>query len=715
MNIFEPSSLALAVSLGVIALSSVMGFSAAGFRLRQARLPDATAYEDIRERRIAEEKRIADLRAEARAVEQQIKEKDRLVAEVASLLERREAITMELANLDSARAEIEDVKREAADAAGELATALQECRDADEKLAEIEDQIGIGRRQLETLPERIAALEESAKSLQEEKRTLETELPKLRIERDSAIQRIEEARAVHARRASLDLEIENLEDQIAGLSEERETLSGEAAELRAARDEHARLREDVGRIEARRNSLEAEVADLDERRAAFGKLKAEMDEMRSSVSTLREHRAELEESIARLEARRERSAVETGEKTKDTALLLGDIRQFPACLAAPALASRAQKTETETLAAAAKYLKECGLEYDYRTVQAFHTCLKINDHAQITVLAGVSGTGKSMLPRRYAEAMGIHFHQIAVEPRWDSPQDLLGFYNYIEQKYRATDLARLLVHMDPYHSVPVEETTDDRRDHMALVLLDEMNLARVEYYFSEFLSRLEVRPRLADAGDEIRRKNAMIPIDIRGYDKTLALFPGHNVLFAGTMNDDESTQALSDKVLDRGNVIQFAAPKKFNIQVGVRAPSVPNEALSFSTWGGWIRNFDGLGASRETADKLVVKLASIMDDCGRPFGHRLRDAILSYAANYPKGPNGARDIRDPLIDQIELRILPKLRGLEIDGHASPIADLVELVRELGDAQLADRLDATVERQKSANGLFVWRGLTRSPG
>jgi hypothetical protein len=57
-------------------------------------------------------------------------------------------------------------------------------------------------------------------------------------------------------------------------------------------------------------------------------------------------------------------------------------------------------------------------------------------------LAGVSGTGKSLLPRRYAEAMG--FLQIAVEPRWDSPQDLLGFYNYIEKNYRATDLARII-------------------------------------------------------------------------------------------------------------------------------------------------------------------------------------------------------------------------------------------------------------------------------
>ena len=85
----------------------------------------------------------------------------------------------------------------------------------------------------------------------------------------------------------------------------------------------------------------------------------------------------------------------------------------------------------------------------------------------MTVLAGVSGTGKSLLPRRYAEAMGLRFLQISVEPRWDSPQDLLGFYNYIEKRYRATDLARALVHMDPYNTS--ELSNGGHEDEMMLV------------------------------------------------------------------------------------------------------------------------------------------------------------------------------------------------------------------------------------------------------
>ena len=148
--------------------------------------------------------------------------------------------------------------------------------------------------------------------------------------------------------------------------------------------------------------------------------------------------------------------------------------------------------------------------------------------------------------------------------------------------------------MDPHVSVPKGENGKDRKDHMSLVLLDEMNLARVEYYFSEFLSRLEVRPRYEDGLDDSKRRDALIPIDIRGLQETISLFPSHNVLFAGTMNDDESTQALSDKVLDRGNIMQFAAPRDFANQPIGQVVARPHEAQSFASWRTWVKSPDTL-------------------------------------------------------------------------------------------------------------------------
>jgi hypothetical protein len=156
-----------------------------------------------------------------------------------------------------------------------------------------------------------------------------------------------------------------------------------------------------------------------------------------------------------------------------------------------------------------------------------------------------------------------------------------------------------------------------------MVLLDEMNLARVEYYFSEFLSRLEARPAWDERlkTDKARAKDAMIPVDIRGLDDPPMLFPAHNILFVGTMNDDESTQSLSDKVLDRGNVLQFPAPEQF-AQATPQQAETATEAQSFAEWRGWIAP----GRARElpqAVDEVIGKLAGIMKDFGKPFGHRL--------------------------------------------------------------------------------------------
>jgi hypothetical protein len=249
---------------------------------------------------------------------------------------------------------------------------------------------------------------------------------------------------------------------------------------------------------------------------------------------------------------------------------------------------------------------------------------------------------------------------------------------------------------------------------MALVLLDEMNLARVEYYFSEFLSRLEARPSFEMVADQSRRKDSEIPIDIRGLGRDLRVFPSHNLLFAGTMNDDESTQALSDKVLDRGNVLQFAAPKTFEHPVAKRpAPAV--KAQSFREWRSWIRNESQMAKTDgSTCDGVIKQLAQIMDNVNRPFGHRLRDGIFAYCANYPQSERETIDIRHPLADQIEYRIMPKLRGVDIDSCRSTLDDLVSLVRtKLDDGEFAERLESTIEEQATASGLFVWRGLTRT--
>jgi hypothetical protein len=350
-----------------------------------------------------------------------------------------------------------------------------------------------------------------------------------------------------------------------------------------------------------------------------------------------------------------------------------------------------------------------GLEYHERVLNAFHTSMKTNETTQMAVLAGISGTGKSQLPRQYAAGIGIGFLQIPVQPRWDSPQDLMGFYNYIESEFKPTDMARALYALDIHNNL--ENALEDR---MMMILLDEMNLARVEYYFSDFLSRLESRPRLELVGEATQRKDAEIELEIPdANDETVRLFPGFNLLFAGTMNEDETTQSLSDKVVDRANVLKFGAPKTF---ANSRPQGKPPEqrALSKLRWDAWVRKPEILGAEEAFVNAKIDQMSDIMKSFGRPFGHRLRLAMKSYVANYPESDrfNGHFKTQTALADQVEMRLLPKLRGVDPDESSQAFGDLSALIKnELIDDELAKAVDVSIENSRQ-NAQFNWGGVTR---
>ena len=142
--------------------------------------------------------------------------------------------------------------------------------------------------------------------------------------------------------------------------------------------------------------------------------------------------------------------------------------------------------EQRCLADFTNLLTEHGFVFNERLLRAFHTGLKCADSSPLVVLAGISGTGKSLLPELYAATLGMNFLPVAVQPRWDGPQDLFGFYNYMEGRYKATELSRLLWQFDRYNNPAANENTGYGTLPMNLILLDEMNLARVEYYFPTF-------------------------------------------------------------------------------------------------------------------------------------------------------------------------------------------------------------------------------------
>lgn len=676
------TTLTLLVIIAVLFLTLAFAAASLSYKAREARLPAATRFVDVEHRLRTTEEELGRRQGALREVEQQISERDRFAAEVEVLRRMLAELKAELANLDAAREEIEQVKAEAAAAAGERAELGREVAMLGEERE---------RLRAELDPDRIERLRCERAELEAEVARVRGELGPLRAEYDAALRTVAEAGTAQARVEALKVEAERLEGRLDELL-----------------DETAETREAVGTA----------VAERDDARRQRDTAISERDGAILDRDRIADERVRLEARVAALKGELGASAGKPGEPTpEDRAIILADLTVMPAALATPPRLRGATRPEPEALHAVSTYLERSGLRFSRRTLHAFHTALKINDAAQLTVLAGVSGTGKSILPRRYAEALGIHFLQVAVEPRWDSPQDLLGFYNYVEKKYRATELARLLAHLDPWKkSVPLPTDAPKRDDHMALVLLDEMNLARVEYYFSEFLSRLEARPPWKRDLDGNGCKDALIPVDIRGLKDAPSLFPAHNILFVGTMNDDESTQSLSEKVLDRGNVLQFPAPEDFSPPAPQQDSGGAADAQSFGEWRGWVKPAQSLsGPAADKTKETINALARLMQGFGRPFGHRLNQAIRAYVANYPTEGNAGLNAAVPLADQIELRILPRLRGVQIDGeHRSRFDELGALVETgLGDRQLAERLSQTVEEQETGTRLFVWRGLARA--
>ena len=626
--------------------------------------------------------------------ERRLDEKQRLIDELEDELEKRRQAMAVVADL---QAEVDGLRRQ-----------------KEELLAEWES--------LRERRDEVAAVRQETEAAVVERQQLETEIAPLRAEYLAIKDRLEKAEELLGRTEALKREYEELSGQVDELRDKKRELDEAEDRISRLGSRAQELETANSRLQGRKASEESELGNLEARVASerealalaqteHGRLAAdvaaqaqEVRRITGEIETLEESRSTLDARLAYLKAeiaRSERRSVhgETGEA--DSLLELKETP--PVVVAMRSWEDAPRENEADAIKRVERRLRAKGLDYPARTLRAFHTAMKVNETTQMAVLAGISGTGKSQLPRQYAAGMGIGFLQVPVQPRWDSPQDLMGFYNYIEGKFRPTDMARALWAMDDLNNADADP------DRMMMILLDEMNLARVEYYFSDFLSRLESRPHPGDVGDANERKDAEIELEIPNMQTPPRIFPGYNLLFAGTMNEDESTQSLSDKVVDRANILRFAAPKK--IQDGEAEGEVePTRALSRATWNRWGRSSAQVdGDSRVTG--RVERMVDLMREFQRPFGHRLGRALMAYAANYPE-VEGGRGVDDALADQVEMRLLPKLRGVEVDMAGPQFSNLMTFVeRDLGDAALAEAIDESV-RLSEATGQFVWRGVSR---
>lgn len=171
------------------------------------------------------------------------------------------------------------------------------------------------------------------------------------------------------------------------------------------------------------------------------------------------------------------------------------------------------------------------LYYDLDMIRYFIAAMGT---ARIIILQGISGTGKTSLPYAFGKFVQKDTSLVSVQPSWRERTELYGYYNEFTKKYNETDFLRAIYEANYY-----------RDPH--ILILDEMNIARVEYYFAEMLSILEM-PLIEEWKVDI--VTATWPNDPCMIHNGTVQIP-NNVWFVGTINNDDSTFAVADKVYDR--------------------------------------------------------------------------------------------------------------------------------------------------------------------
>lgn len=633
----------------------------------------------------------------------------------------------------------------ALDAELEADRARHQARLAEARRAE---EAALGEQRARFTEERGAFLEDARQQraqLQEQEATLHRGLGELRWEKEdlagvrAGISRSIEERC-QDRVSSLERQLEAVRDDH---RRDRDLVISLDSQLTATQQRLARLGEDPAEIERRLDqqrqrivSLENELltrpsasdkellVSLQEQERTWAperaRLVLELTQLKAEQGRWLTGVADLEQQRERREVAERRLEVLAGEMEKYKA----DVDRMRALYERPEVraarvgaieepwrtdfrrAGEGPPSELDWLNGIVAACESSGMRFPKRLVHAFHTSLKAAELSPLTVLAGVSGTGKSELPRLYSRFGGLGFLSLAVQPNWDSPQSLFGFFNSVDNRFNATTVLRAMVQAQ--HAPDHATYAHGLSDRLLLVLLDEMNLAHVEQYFSDLLSRLEQR-----RGES---RDITLDIDLGAGEPPYPLRLGRNVLWVGTMNEDETTKTLSDKVIDRSNLLFFPRPRtlhsRVDVTLGAEAP-----LLAERSWRQWLQVRSPFEPSEvEPFRNGLEEINQRLEYVGRALGHRVWQSLEYYMANHPEVIDARarndqdamqRSMRRAYEDQLVLKVMPKLRGIETTGDAK--RNCLDPIRTLLDnADLGLGLSEDFEIAcRVGHGAFVW--------
>ncbi|QWB95564.1 hypothetical protein KHQ89_06310 [Mycoplasmatota bacterium] len=296
-----------------------------------------------------------------------------------------------------------------------------------------------------------------------------------------------------------------------------------------------------------------------------------------------------------------------------------------------------------------------GLFYNRKIISAFFAGLA---SSKTMILEGISGTGKTSLPYAMGKFFGHDSHIIAVQPSWRDRAEMMGYLNEFTKKFNETEFLE-----------SIYETT--YRNDPNFIVLDEMNLARVEYYFAEFLSLLEMPDTdqwLIDIVPDTQ------PGDPNHIEKGKLLLP-QNVWFIGTANKDDSTFTITDKVYDRATPIVINTKSEFIDAPDTEGVSISNDYLQElfrSATKDYPISLKAL-QNLEKLDKFITENFKVT------FGNRIMKQIRAFVPVYAACGGSETEALDYMVAR---KIFRKFEGLNLPFLQNEINNLSVLLDRL---------------------------------
>lgn len=323
------------------------------------------------------------------------------------------------------------------------------------------------------------------------------------------------------------------------------------------------------------------------------------------------------------------------------------------------------------------YLCNQKLYFDEKTLRNFIGGLSVS---RLLILEGLSGTGKSTLPRLFSEFVGNKVFYSPVQATWRDRTDLVGYYSEFTQEYKETDFLKRLYE------------ANFKNEEINMMVLDEMNISRIEYYFADFLSILEypspdwlIKVMQLKDGQEAPTKfidgNVQIPT---------------NTWFIGTANTDDSTFTISDKVYDRAIVLDFLRVNEpFTMDYNTDEIHISSEELLDLFKEAQANEANRLNDEERAKFKQLCNF--VLDTFNVTFGNRIMNQIENFVPVYVALGGTKTEALDFIFSR---KVMRKLQGKYDEYVKDGLTKMVRFINGLyGKDQLPYTEESIVELRK----------------